>query len=246
MAEQSGARTQLTGLVGAGVVGLLLLFLNPLLADLPQAALGAVVIAAALSLVNVGALIRYARVRRSAVALSLVATVGVIAFGVLEGILIAIALAVLLFFRRSWWPHGAVLGRVPGLAGWHSVDLHPGATELPGVGRVPVGSPAVLRNAGAFRAQVRSLVRERQPSWVVVQCEAITDVDVTAAEMLQQLDLELNAAGVHMAFAEMRTRLQDLTHRYGLFETLDREHFYPTLEEALASIRSESPDVDQP
>ncbi len=81
-------------------------------------------------------------------------------------------------------------------------------------------------------------MRERQPEWVVIQCEAVTDVDVTAAEMLEQLDNELNAAGVHMAFAEMRSRLQDLTLRYGLLETLDREHFYPTLEAALQEIQS--------
>ena len=83
------------------------------------------------------------------------------------------------------------------------------------------------------------MVREDQPSWVVVQCEAITDIDVTAGEMLEQLDDELNAEGFHLAFAEMRSRIQDLTLRYGLFETLDRDHFYPTLERALEEITSE-------
>jgi MFS superfamily sulfate permease-like transporter len=81
--------------------------------------------------------------------------------------------------------------------------------------------------------------RERQPRWIVLQCEAVTDVDVSAAEMLEQLDNELNAEGVHLAFAELRSRLQDLTLRYGLLETLDRDHFYPTLEAALRAIRAE-------
>ena len=72
----------------------------------------------------------------------------------------------------------------------------------------------------------------------MLQCEAITDIDVTAAEMLEHLDKELNAAGVHMAFAEMRARLQDMTLRYGLFETLDRDHFYPTLDSAIAAIET--------
>jgi MFS superfamily sulfate permease-like transporter len=238
VAEQSGARTQLTGVLGAGVVGLLLLFWSSLLADLPQSALAAVVIAAALSLVDVGVLVRYARVRRSAVVLSLVATFGVILFGVLQGILIAIGLAVLLFFRRSWWPHGAVLGQVDGIAGWHSVDLHSGATELDGIVVYRWEAPLFFANAGAFREQIRTLVRLRSPAWVVVQCEAVTDVDVTAAEMLEKLDLELNAAGIHMAFAEMRSRLQDLTLRYGLFDTLDRDHFYPTLDGAVGAIRA--------
>ena len=93
-------------------------------------------------------------------------------------------------------------------------------------------------NAGAFRLQIRKLVRDHEPQWVVLQCEAVTDVDVTAAEMLEQLDNELNAAGTHLAFAEMRSRLQDLTLRYGLLETLDREHFYHTLEAALEEIQA--------
>ena len=103
-------------------------------------------------------------------------------------------------------------------------------------------APLFFANAGAFRQQVRRLVRERDPQWIVLQCEAITDIDVTAAEMLEQLDVELNAAGRHLAFVELRSRLQDLVQRYGLFETLDRDHFYPTIDAALAAIADESPD----
>jgi high affinity sulfate transporter 1 len=236
VAEQTGARTQLTGVIGAGVVLVLLLFLNSLLADLPQSVLAAVVIAAALSLMDVAVLRRYARVRPSAVILSLIATLGVIILGVLPGIALAILLAVLLFFHRSWWPHGSVLGRAEGIDGWHSLDDHPGASEMDDVVVYRWEAPLFFANAGAFRNQIRHLVHVRRPAWVVLQCEAITDIDVTAAEMLEQLDLELNADGVHLAFAEMRTRLQDLTYRYGLFDTLDRDHFYPTLDAALAAI----------
>ena len=241
VAEQSGARSQLSGLVGAGLVAVLLLFLNSLLADLPQSALAAVVIAAALSLLDLNALRRYAKVRRAAVVLSLAASVGVIVFGVLPGIVLAIILAVLLFFRRNWWPHGAVLGEVEGLDGWHDVATHEMARERPGVVVYRWEAPLFFANAGAFRRQVRRLVRERRPEWVVVQCEAITDIDVTAAGMLEQLDKELNAAGVHMAFVEMRSRLQTLVQQYGLFETLDREHFYPSLSAAFAAIPKERP-----
>jgi len=239
VAEQSGAKSQLTGVVGAGVVAVLLLFLNDLLSDLPQSALAAVVIAAALSLLNLGALRRYWPVRPSAVVLSVVASLGVILIGVLEGIVIAIFLAVLLFFRRNWWPHGAVLGEVDGLDGWHSVEIHEGAREEAGIVVYRWEAPLFFANAGAFRRQIRHLVRERQPRWIVVQCEAITDVDLTAAGMLEQLDKELNAQGVHMAFVELRTRLQQLVQRYGLLETLDRDHFYPSIETALAAIRVE-------
>jgi high affinity sulfate transporter 1 len=240
VAEQSGAKSQLTGLVGAGIVAVLLLFLNDLLSELPQSALAAVVIAAALSLLNLGVLVRYWRVRPSAVALSVIASLGVIFVGVLEGIVVAIFLAVLAFFRRNWWPHGAVLGHIDGIDGWHDIDGHDDAAELPGIVIYRWEAPLFFANAGAFRRQIRHLVHERKPSWVVVQCEAITDVDVTAAGMLKQLDEELNAAGVHMAFVEMRSRLQSMVQLYGLFETLDRDHFYPSVEAALTAIREEA------
>jgi high affinity sulfate transporter 1 len=246
VAEQSGAKTQVTGLVGAALVAVLLLFLNSLLADLPQTALAAVVIVAALSLMDLQLLRRYYNVRRSAFAVSLVATAGVILLGVLEGIVVAVTLAILLFFRRNWWPHGAVLGAVPDLGGWHDVDSYPGAEQIPGVVVYRWEAPLFFANAGSFREAIRRLARERHPGWIVLQCEAITDVDVTAAAMLEKLDNELNAAGTHLAFAEMRGRLQDLTLRYGLLETLDRDHFYPTLEAALEAIRPATPSAAQP
>jgi high affinity sulfate transporter 1 len=242
VAEQAGAKSQATGLVGAGLVAVLLLFLNSLLADLPQSALAAVVIAAAVSLMNVRAVLQYARVRMSSLLLSLVATIGVIALGVLQGIVVAILLAILLFFRRSWWPHGAVLGRTAGVEGWHAVDQFPDTSEEAGVLVYRWEAPLFFANAGAFRQAIRKLVRVRAPAWVVIQCEAITDIDVTAAEMLEQLDEELNGEGIHMAFVELRTRLQDLVQRYGLFETLDRDHFYPTIEAALDAIAREQAD----
>ena len=204
VAEQSGAKSQLTGLVGAFIVALLLLFFSSLLADLPQTALAAVVIAAALSLADLGSLRRYLEVRRSSLVLSLVATAGVVFFGVLEGILIAVVLSILLFFKRSWWPHGEVLGRVEGREGWHSLSSAPTAEQQPGVLVYRWEAPLFFANAGMFRQQIRRLVRDGRPSWVVLQCEAITDIDVTAADMLEQLDSELNAQGVHLAFVELR------------------------------------------
>ena len=234
--EQAGAKSQLASLVGAGIVVALLLFFNSLLADLPQSALAAVLIAAALSLLDLQALVRYARVRKSALVLSVVASLGVIVLGVLPGIVIAIALAVLLFFHRSWQPHGTVIGEVENLGGWHDVERYPNARELPGIVVYRWEAPLFFANSSAFRAQIRQVVAERHATWVVVQCEAMTDVDVSAAKMLEQLDRELNASGVHMAFAEMRTRLQDLVRRYGLFETLDGDRFYPTLEAAITAV----------
>jgi high affinity sulfate transporter 1 len=241
VAEESGAKSQFTGVVGAVIVLALLVFFNSLLADLPQAALAAVVITAALSLMNFTVLVRYYRVRKSALLLSLVATVGVIIFGVLQGIVVAIVLAVLMFFRRSWWPHGEVLGQVEGVAGWHSVHAYPVVRQLPGIVVFRWEAPLFFANAGSFRHEIRRLVREAEPSWVVLQCQAITDIDVTASEMLVQLDEELNGKGIHLAFVEMRSRLKDLTLRYGLLDTIDAEHFYDTLDAALGEIRAAGP-----
>ena len=235
--EQAGAKSQLASLVGAGIVVALLLFFNSLLADLPQSALAAVLIAAALSLLDLEALVRYYRVRKSALVLSVVASLGVIVFGVLPGIVIAIVLAVLLFFRRSWQPHGAVLGEVEDLGGWHNVERYPDARQNSRGSWSTAGRPRCSsRTAQPSGPRSAMPSPNATPSWVVVQCEAMTDVDVSAARMLEQLDRELNASGIHMAFAEMRTRLQDLVRRYGLFETLDRDRFYPTLEAAIAAV----------
>ena len=238
VAEQSGAKSQVAGLVGAGAVALMLLFLNSLLADLPQTALAAVVIAAALSLMNLPELRRLWQVRRTAFSLSLVATAGVVLLGVLEGILVAVALAILLFFRRSWWPHGVVLGRDE-TGGWHQAAGRDDLEEVAGIVVYRWEAPLFFANAGMLRQNLRALVRERQVRWIVLQCEAVTDVDVTAAEMLEQLDKQLNAQGVHVAFVELRDRLEALLLRYGLFETLDRDHFYPSMDAALAAIAAE-------
>jgi high affinity sulfate transporter 1 len=236
VAEQSGAKTQLTGVVGAVSVALLLVLFPSVLADLPQAALAGVVICAALSLADVAALGRYWRVRKSAFFLSLVTTAGVIFFGVLEGILAAVALSVVLFFQRNWWPHGEVLGLLEGENEWHSVRTNPTATPRPGLVVYRWEAPLFFANSSIFRQQVRHHVRKNRPAWVILQCEAITDIDVSAADMLERLDLELNEEGVHLAFVELRTRLRSLLDNYGLLGTLDRDHFYDSIDEALAAI----------
>jgi high affinity sulfate transporter 1 len=243
VAEQSKAKSQVTGLVGAGAVVLLLLFLNSLLADLPQTVLAAVVIVAALSLIDVPALRRYWAVRRSALLLSVVTSASVILLGVIPGIVVAICLSILMFFKRNWWPHGEVLGRAPsGL--WHSVrDLgdQDAAQQVPGVVVFRWEAPLFFANVGIFRRQVRSLAADEDVRWIVLQCEAVTDIDVTAAEMLEQLMVQLEQRGVHLVFVELRSRLREQLRRYGLFRTLDREYLYSSIEEALAAIDAHVP-----
>ena len=236
VADQTGAKSQVTGLIGAGVVALLLLVFNGLLANLPQMVLAAVVISAAISLVDLATLRRYLGLHRSSLFLSLVATGGVVFFGVLQGILIAVVLSILLFFRRNWWPHGEVLGRIDGEEGWHSVNGGGPIVGRPGIVIFRWEAPLFFANAGMFRDRVRELVRTDTPKWVVLQCEAITDIDVTAADVLEQLDLELNEQGINIAFVELRSRLKDLVYDYGLFATLDADHFYDSIGEALDAI----------
>jgi MFS superfamily sulfate permease-like transporter len=146
-------------------------------------------------------------------------------------------LSIFLFFRRNWWPHGAVLGRASD-GTWHDVTADIEVTEEPGVVVYRWEAPLFFANAGMFHDQVRKLVRTKQARWVVLQCEAITDIDVTAAEMLDQADQQLNTRGVHMAFVELRGRLQDLVLRYGLLETLDKDHFYPSVDAAVEAIKA--------
>ena len=237
--EQAGAKSQLASVIGSIVVIVLLLFFNSLLSDLPQSALAAVLIGAALSLLDLRALVRYWRVRKSAFALSLIASLGVIVLGVLQGIVIAIALAVAMYFRRGWQPHGAVLGRSGTSAEWHNVERFPEARQVPGVLVYRWEAPLFFANCSSFRTQLRHAAGSRDVSWVVLQCEAITDIDVSAAQMLEQLDRELNARGVHLAFVELRSRLQTLLRNYELFDQIDQQHIYSSLDAALTAIQEE-------
>jgi MFS superfamily sulfate permease-like transporter len=206
-----------------------------------------VVIAAAVSLTDVKALRRYWRVRPSAVLVSLTTTAGVILVGVLEGIVFAIGLSILLFFRSNWWPHGDVLA-LRGDDSWHSVNHVDGGEELPGIVVFRWEAPLFFANSGAFRRQVWALVEQKKARWVVLQCEAITDIDVTAADMMEQLDNDLDELGVHIAFVELRTRLHRQVGRYGLFEkALNREHFYDSIDTAVAAIAaSDADDAEAP
>ena len=110
-------------------------------------------------------------------------------------------------------------------------------TRRPTSARPNPPRPSSERAVGRLTVH-RSLVQERRPAWVVLQCEAITDIDVTAADMLERLDNELDGKGAHLAFVELRTRLRDLVHDYGLPHTIDRKHFYASIDEALRSIGS--------
>jgi len=241
VAEQSGAKTQVTGLVGALAIVLMLVLVPGLLRNLPQPTLAAVVIAASLSLADVPATIRLSRQSRDEFALSIAAFLGVVLLGVLAGIAIAVGLSILNSFRRSWWPHQAVLGRVEGLPGYHDLGSYPDAALMPGLVLFRFDAPLFFANARTFRKQVRRLASSDPcPSWIIVAAEPITDVDTTATDMLEDLDEELDAEGVALVFAEMKDPVRIKIERYGLTRTIDPTRFFPTITAAITAFQRET------
>jgi len=238
VAEQAGAKTQVAGLVGAGAITLMLLIVPGLLRNLPQPTLAAVVIAASVSLADIPGTIRLWRQRHTECYLAMAAFLGVVLLGVLPGIGLAIALSILSVFRRSWWPYQAELGKVEGLAGFHDVSSYPQAELLPGCVLFRFDAPLFFANSRAFRDQIRRLARsDPPPRWIVVAAEPITDVDTTAADMLEDLDEALNEAGIHLVFAEMKDPVRRKVERYELTRTISPEHFYPTIDAAVEAFR---------
>ncbi len=247
VAEQAGAKTQVTGLVGAVAIVLILLFFPGLLRDLPQPTLAAVVITASLSLADVRGTIRLYRVRRTEFLLSIAAFLGVVLLGVLPGIALAVALSIGNVFRRAWWPYQTVLGRVPGLAGYHDVRSYPEAKLLPRCIIFRFDAPLFFANSRTFREQMRALAGSKPPpSWIIVASEPITDVDTTAADMLQELNEELTERGVRLVFAEMKDPVRTKVERYDLAPTIEPDRFFPTLTRAVKAFQDETGAEWQP
>jgi high affinity sulfate transporter 1 len=241
VAEQAGAKTQVTGLVGALAITVMLLAVPGLLRNLPQPTLAAVVIAAAMSLADIPATVRLFRQRRTEFTLSIAAFLGVTLLGVLPGIAIAVALSVANVFRRAWWPYQTTLGRVPGVAGYHDVRSYPDAERLPGCVIFRFDAPLIFANSRTFRERVRQLAGSAPtPAWIIVAAEPITDVDTTAADMLEDLDAALNGRGISLVFAEVKDPVREKIDRYGLTGTIDPAHFFPTLDAAIAAFRQDS------
>lgn len=235
VAEQAGSRSQVTGIVGAGVIAMVLVFATSLMQYVPQPTLGAIVIAAALSLADVAGTLRLWHQRRMEFSLSLIALLGVALLGVLPGILIAVGLSILNVFRRTWWPHQAELGRVAGIAGLHDTASYPDAELLPGLVVYRFDAPLIFANARMFSDAVREIAEDHPDlRWLIVAAEPVTDVDTTASDMLQELDAWLNARGISLVFAEMKDPVRRKIERYELIRSIDPAHFLPTLDEAIA------------
>jgi MFS superfamily sulfate permease-like transporter len=241
VAEQAGAKTQLTGVVGAALIVLMLVLVPGLLKNLPNPTLASVVIAASLSLADVPGTVRLWRQRRAEFLLSVTAFLGVALVGVLEGIALAVALSILNVFRRAWWPYQTTLGSVPGMPGQHDCQMHPDAEQLPGMVVFRFDAPLFFANARTFRNEVRRIAAGRpRPQWIVIAAEPITDVDTTAADMLAELDEELNVAGTSLVFAELKDPVRAKLERYQLIGPLDPAHFFPTLDAAVEHFREKT------
>ena len=241
VAQQVGAKSQVTGLVGAAAITLILLLVPGILRNLPQPTLAAVVIAASISLADIPGTLRLYRQRRAEFALSIAAFIGVVALGVLTGIVVAVALSIGNVFRRTWWPYQTILGRVPGVPGFHDIRSYPDAERLPGCVLFRFDAQLIFANARTFREQIRRLARsEPLPQWIIVAAEPITDADTTAADMLREIDEELNASDIHLVFAEMKDPVRRKIDRYELTRTIDPSHFFSTLEAAVDAFRKQT------
>jgi high affinity sulfate transporter 1 len=241
VAERAGARTQLTGVVGAVLIVVLIVALPGLFRNLPQPALAAVVITASLSLADVPGTVRLWKQRRVEFILSTVAFAGVALLGVLPGIAIAVGLSILNVFRRAWRPYQTTLGLVDGLPGYHDIRSYPAARLLPGLVIYRFDAPLFFANAKTFRDEVLTLARaDPAPRWIVVAAEPITDVDTTAADVLFQLDHVLDERGQSLVFAGLKDPVRRKIDGYGLTAKIEPRHLFPTVDAAVDEFRSKT------
>lgn len=231
VAEAAGSKTQLTGVVGAIAILVLIIVAPGLVKHLPTTALAAVVIAAAVSLVDIQEMRVFARVRRSDFFVATFCFAAVAAFGPITGIAMSVGVSLLDFFRRAWRPHEAILGRANGVKGYHDITRYPTARQVPGLLLYRWDAPLFFANADTFRERILDIVQDSKVpiKWVIVAAEPITDVDTTAAEMIEELDLELAKRGTELAFAELKDPVKDRLARYGLQAKIGRDYFYPTI-----------------
>jgi high affinity sulfate transporter 1 len=243
VAEAAGAKTQLSGVVGALAVALLLMVAPNLLQDLPNSALAAVVIASAIGLIEITDLRRIYRIQQWEFWLSIACTVGVAVFGAIEGIALAIVLAVIEFLWDGWRPYSAVLGRADEVQGYHDLKRFPNARLFPGLVLFRWDAPLFFANAELFNDRLLDAVATSPTPvrWVIVAAEPITSVDVTSADMLAELDDTLRAAGIELCFAEMKDPVKDKLKRFGLFTQFGANAFFPTLGTAVKSYHATYP-----
>lgn len=237
LGDASGSRSQVHSLVAAASVVVVLLVLGPLLATFPDAALGALVMFAALRLVDVGELARFASFRRSELVIALVTTAGVLVLDILQGLLLAIALSAVLLLARVARPHAAVLGQVPGLAGMHDIGDFAGSRTIPGLVVFRYDSPLFFANADDFRRRALAAVDDEDGPvrWFLLNAEANVHVDITALDALEDVRRELVERGIVVALARVKQELLADLRAHGLAARIGEDRIYPTLPTAVGA-----------
>lgn len=240
LGDTVGSRTQLYSLVMLATVLAVMLAGRDLLEHFPMAALGALVVYAALRLIDVAEFRRLARFRRSELLLAVATTVAVLGLGVLYGVLVAITLSLVDALRRIARPHDSVLGYVPGIAGMHDVDDYPEAELIPGLVVYRYDAPLFFANAEDFRERALAAVAEADGpvEWFVLNAEAQVDPDLTAVDALEQLRRELTARGIVFAMARVKSDLRDDLVAAGFVDRVGTDRIFPTLPTAVAAFRN--------
>lgn len=239
-----GSRTQLTGVVAAGLVVVVILWLRPVLEVFPQAALAAVVIDAAFRLVDLREIRRLVLVGRSELVLSLVTLAGVLAVGILAGVLIAVGLSVAMIVARTARPHDAVLGMTPDVDGWHSIERYEDAETIPGLVVYRFDAPLFFANASYFKRRVLGVLDRSSDDieWFLLDAEAIGLVDSTALRVMVELVDEFDEREIVLVLARARDRLRDMMDRAGFTGEIGADHFFPTTRAAVQAFLERGPD----
>ena len=240
LADAAGCHSQRYALVAAAVTVLVLVGLRPLISVFPRPVLAAIVVYAALRLVDPGAFVRLWRFRPSECLLALGTLAGVLLTGLLTGVTLAVGLSVVALFGRLVRPHAAVMGEVPGLAGFHDVLDWEGGRTIPGLVLFRYDAPLCFASAEDFRRRALAAVDGAVPpaEWLVLNAEAIVEIDSTAAEMLVDLPRELASRGVRLALTRVKRELHAQLEAAGALELVGPEHVYPTIPTAVAAFRA--------
>jgi high affinity sulfate transporter 1 len=231
VADSAGGKTQLTALVAAATMAVVLLFLTRPIAYLPTAALAAILVSSALGLFDVASLQRYYRISRSEFWLSVIAMLGVMTVGVLPGVLIAVGLALLKLLRLASRPHDVVLGLVQEKDDVYSAVEEEGGRTIPGLIIYRFDSSLLFFNADHFKDRVRAIIRNAntKPKWFLFDVESVPVLDITGADALEELRAELAGLGVVLAIARAKGLFRVMLDRSGVTEKIGRQHIFPTV-----------------
>ncbi|TVR63004.1 MAG: sulfate permease [Candidatus Competibacteraceae bacterium] len=248
MGDAAGGRTQVTGLVAAATMAMVLLFLTGPLQYVPIAALGAVLVFAAFSLFDVRSLRDIWKIDRREVGLSVITTLGVVAVGAIDAILFAVALALVRFIRLTARPRDEVLGKVDGLPGFHAIERHPGARTFSGLALYRFNGPITFFNAPYFKQRALAVAAAAGPElrWFVIDAIPISHIDVTGLYALRDLRETLEARGATLILAGRQTEILNGLRETGLYRPEHEKRLFPTLRQALRAYRRETRPVDAP